>query len=354
MVASMAKWTAAIAADTPAPLLLPEPRVTFLMENDAWGRPTSSDRSYTMGVSVSKVNIATEENHNPWMNALEWVNQTLGLAAPVKANDPVGWLLASSNFTPRDITNPAPIPNDRPYASLLYGGPAYWSVRGDGSVLETELYAGLLGTGIGRSVQTWIHRQCCPDRLPQGWDNQIGKGGALTFLYHVRSIQPLPTGHETLGANVSLGWEVGYMTRLMAGASLAYGAELADRRNVALMAFSNPTYVLRAFEASAPKAGVGKGSSFWIDLEVSAIGYNQLLQGAWAGENRVRIPHREIEPIVAKINAGLELTFLFRCIGLGYESGSRLYLTQSWRTRDLRHNDETKHYWGGIVFTTPL
>lgn len=87
---------------------------------------------------------------------------------------------------------------------------------------------------------------------------------------------------------------------------------------------------------------------------MSSIAHNQLLQGAWGGDNRVRIPFHEIAPVVAKANVGVEFTVLLRKLGLFNDSGTRFYWTQSWRARDLRHNDETKHFWGGFIVTIPI
>lgn len=332
----------------------PSSRFSFLLENDMWGQPIQSDRNYTMGVSLAWLSEAKGPATNPWVRALEKVNGALNFAEPVKEGDSVGWLLAESAFTPRDIRTSSPITNDRPYASLLYGGPSYWSRQSDGRVMEAQLFVGILGLQIGRYVQTKIHERCCRDRLPQGWDNQIGNGGAPTFLYHVKSISTIGedlTGRTNL--NVSRGFEIGYMNRFMAGASFAYGAEPSDLKNAYLMTFGNPTAMLKS--TSFPqKNGNGKGFAIWLDLEVSAIAHNQLLQGAWGGDNRVRIPFREIAPIVAKVNAGIEFTILLRSLGLFSNSGTRFYWTQSWRSRDLRHNDETNHFWGGLVITTPI
>ncbi|MQA22843.1 DUF2219 family protein [Rugamonas sp. FT103W] len=330
-------------------------RFSLLVENDMWGQPVSSDRSYTMGVSLGWMTKAEGPSSNLWVNSLEKLNGVLGgVARPVGRDDPVAWLLAESAFTPQNITTKEPIPNDRPFASLLYGGPSYWVPGPDGQIRETQLYFGVLGLGLGRVVQTKIHERCCPDRLPQGWDNQIGNGGAPTFLYHVKNIVPVGQGwSDHAKFNVSGGYEFGYLTRLMAGASFVYGLEPADMRNVYLMTFANPTSNLKSLSANErPQAG--KGFALWLDVELSAIAYNQLLQGAWAGDNRVRIPHHEVAPVVAKVNAGAELTFLFRTLGIWNQSGSRLYWTQSWRSRDLRHNNETKHFWGGFIYTTPI
>jgi hypothetical protein len=326
-------------------------RFVTVVDNDMWGRP-ASDRNYTMGVSLAWFRQGKQEVP-VLQDALEYVNRITSInTTGADKSTPSIVVLANSAFTPGDICIREPIYNDRPYANLLYFGVGYWSGKDDSTITETQLQIGVLGTSIGREVQTFIHKRCCADRLPQGWDHQIGQGGSPTFLYRAKWIRPtvvsLPSGPE-LGFYNSAGFEVGYLTRAMAGAALYYGATKDDFESIAFAATANPVAHLKA--APSPN---GKGFSAWVDYEISAILHNQLLQGAWSGTNDVRYRWSETEPIVHKLNMGVELTFIPKLLGLWESPGPRLYLTQSWRSRDIKRFGQTKHYWGGFVFSVPM
>jgi len=335
-------------------------RAAWALDNDMWGHP-ASDRNYTMGLAYSRSREGppSEALVAPLFKALVWTNQLLRIdRTEPDAHTPTSWILASSNFTPKNITTPEPIHSDRPYASLLYLG-AGSRVRVADEITETQLQLGILGTSIGRVGQTAIHRVCCRDRLPQGWDNQIGDGGAPTFLYHVRQLRPLVEDRDALfgkySALLSYGAEAGYYARALAGASLYYGLTSADLQRIYIAAVASESQSdLKAEAFRAASEDKGRGFSLWLDYELSGFAYNQLLQGAWFGHNNVRFASSEIEHVVQRINAGVELTFLFRAVGLGRSSDARLYLTQSWKTRDIKASNESKHYWGGFMLSYPL
>lgn len=328
-------------------------RFVTVVDNDMWGRP-ASDRNYTMGVSLAWFRQGKQEVP-VLQDALEYINRITTINTNgADAKTPSIVVLANSAFTPGDIRIREPIYNDRPYANLLYFGVGYWGVKDDSTIIETQLQIGVLGTSIGREVQTFIHKRCCADRLPQGWDNQIGQGGAPTFLYRAKwtkpFVAPFPSG-QILGLYRSAGFEVGYLTRATVGASLYYGATKEDFENIAFNSTANPPSHLIDRQRRSSNA---KGFSAWVDYELSAIAYNQLLQGAWSGTNNVTYRWSETEPLVHKLNVGVELTFIPKLLGLWESPGPRFYLTQSWRSRDLKRLGMTKHYWGGFVVSVPL
>lgn len=326
-------------------------RFVAVVDNDMWGRP-ASDRNYTMGVSLAWFRQGRQEV--PLLqDALEYVNRATSInTSTADKTTPTVVILANSAFTPGDIRISAPIYHDRPYASLLYFGVGYWTRKPDSSIIETQLQVGVLGTSIGREVQKFIHRRCCADRIPQGWDNQIGQGGAATFVYRAKRTEslvlPFSSG-QVFGLYRSLGGEAGYMTKATAGAAIYYGATQDDYDNIVFGTTANPVSGL----IPRPRSS-GKGFSAWIDYEISGIFYNQLLQGAWGGTNNVTYRWHEIEPIVHKLNAGVELTFIPKLLGLWDSPGPRLYLTQSWSTRDIKRYSSTRHYWGGFVASFPM
>lgn len=341
-------------------------RATFTFENDMWGLPRS-DENYTWGMAYTR--HLSERPKDTVLLALFATHDFIGSALRLDSGtvNKVSWSLGHTNFTPFDLTDPSPIRNDRPYASLLYL--SVGSASQIGSVVrETGFELGLLGTNIGYAGQTAIHRWCCKDRLPRGWDNQIGDGGAPTFLYRTRWSRPLIPRKEIGGGAFEVSWSyganLGYYTRVLGGLSLAFGAtprDLNDLRQIGgdtnlkpLKTDQGPrptdTLWLAALEDTAPS----RGFSLWLDYEASLFAYNQLLQGAWAGRNHVRFGSDEIERVVHRATLGAELTFIPMWLGLMSGKDGRIYWTQSYKSEDLKGPAGRRHYWGGFLVSWKL
>jgi len=136
-----------------------------LWENDVFttGR---SDRHYTNGLRLSYI---TREDQ-VW----GWVARG-ARALPIFIEDGrirASFAVGQNLYTPEDIADPLPIPDDRPYAGWLYG--AIGLLADNGKVLDAvELSIGVVGPhAYGEEVQTWIHR-VIESPPPQGWDNQL-------------------------------------------------------------------------------------------------------------------------------------------------------------------------------------
>lgn len=340
-------------------------RASFSIDNDMWGLPRS-DENYTMGVAYTR--HLKKRPDDSVFRALflvhDFVGETFELARGVE--EKVTWSLASTNFTPLEIGESAPIRGDRPYASLLYLGVGS-SSQIDNAVRETGVEIGVLGTNIGYAVQTAIHRACCKDRLPRGWDNQIGDGGSPTFLYRTRWSRPLvarlSVGSGAFEALWSYGANLGYYTRLLGGLSLAYGAtprDLDDLRHVGGDTSLKPLGVGGGRTANLEVTKLGevqsspRGFSIWLDYEMSLFGYNQLLQGAWGGRNRVRFSSADVERVVHRVNVGTEFTFLPMWLGLMSGDDGRIYWVQSYKSKDLKEPAGRQHYWGGFFLSWKL
>lgn len=341
-------------------------RVTFTFENDMWGLPRS-DENYTWGLAYTR-HLAKRPDDSVLRGLFavhDFIGDTLRLDS--RTVNKVSWSLANTNFTPFDITDPSPITDDRPYASLLYL--SVGSTNQVGSVVrETGIEVGLLGTNIGYVGQAAIHRACCKDRPPRGWDNQIGDGGAPAFLYRTRWSQPLiprqPFGSGAFEASWSYGANLGYYARVLGGLSLAYGAtprDLNDLRQVGgdaalkpYKADQGPMPTDTIWPAALQSGPPPRGISLWLDYEVSLFAYNQLLQGSWTGRNRVRFSSSEIERVVHRATVGAELTFIPMWLGLMSGDDGRIYWVQSYKSEDLKGAAGRRHYWGAMLVSWKL
>lgn len=361
---------------------------SWSIENDAWGRifhPT--DRNYTMGVPVTEI-VHGEPSGTVWRAlwsvAHGW-DELLGQKPDPRFEEVSQWGWGNSTFTPKNLRTADPIPDDRPYASLLYvaGGystntaflsehlPATWPMLARTTVFEL----GVLGTNVSRDVQTAIHRRCCVDDIPKGWDNQIGQGGSPTFLLSEALSLQTPMVESAYGrtaGRASLGAECGYECGLFANATLAIGSTLNDvtyamsstapqvTNPVSLKAWGLRSPDDRAFGYSAPAQGLGA----YLTVEGRLLAYNELLQGAWTGSNRVTIPFGQARHAIGSATLGIDLSFATRIVCSAWRyavSGAvdpaacaphvHYYLVQGWHSRDMRNASEGSHYWGGIKFT---
>ena len=83
-------------------------------------------------------------------------------------------------YTPEDISTPAVIPDDRPYAGWLYSSLAIASIRLDhdegrrrDTKSEVKLQLGVVGPASrAEEIQKWTH-DLLNDEEPMGWDNQL-------------------------------------------------------------------------------------------------------------------------------------------------------------------------------------
>lgn len=75
-------------------------------------------------------------------------------------------------YTPKDIINPNPQPNDRPWGGLT--AVSYGELKSDDFVLtHWEMFAGVAGDwSHSDDIQEWFHRST-HNKMPGGWSNQI-------------------------------------------------------------------------------------------------------------------------------------------------------------------------------------
>lgn len=368
---TLAAWALLLAGLPPAQAEdPPQARWIVQIENDFLGA-APSDRNYTMGVSYGVLHdrYAADSWVAPGWRALAALNGLTGIESQGAEQATVAfWRLSSTNYTPNRLSPSTPIPRDRPYASLLSLGVGYVTEQSNGDMVDTEFRIGVLGTRIGESVQRAMHELCCPKRIPNGWRNQIGDGGAPTFLYRATWSRLLGLGRQDATSRTHLrlvlGGELGYTTRALAGLRLLHAGTPADVPVLgavdidgAPLRLPGPVQVASAEEPPAlppppPKRrklrGAGKGMSFWADYELSLVAYNQLLQGAWGGRNRVQFSREQIDTAVHRLTVGAELTFLPMLAGWMTSGDTRLYLTTSWRSRDITTEFGKNHYYGGL------
>lgn len=196
------------------------------VDQDVFFAP-ADDKDYTMGVQFDHPDVGWAAGVAGGMDPLsrfvlgggvhEAASVHWGVSAFTPLKGPNGRILAASQ----------PFPDDRPYASLLFG-----KVRrirwADRNAVTSELTAGVLGLGIAEATQTWIHENVSDDVHPGGWHNQISDDfslRSLTGAYRLHYQRLLAgdsgVGYDTPGfpGDVSVGVEAmaGYYTMARVG-----------------------------------------------------------------------------------------------------------------------------------------
>ncbi len=293
----------------------------------------NQDRDYTMGVAVE---FFDQKSGVYWLeDGLGWLAHRLGVGR-VNEKSTRSFILGSIAYTPDDIGNPAPIHDDRPYASLLYLGNK--RVRADeDAALGVELQVGLLGTPVAREVQRTLHSWyrdiagSVEPVEPRGWDHQISNGGEPTARLRLAWAERLV--HDTGNWDVATTWDLslGYQTNASAGLSARWGA------------IGSPFWTL-------PFDPINRGNFLpslsgdewyvWSAYRLRAVGYDVLLQGQFR-DSDVTFSADDLERFVHE--AGVGITWAWRPMQLTVSINAKTPELKTGVTATHR-----THVWGGL------
>lgn len=243
--------------------------------------------------------------------------------------------LGSVNYTPDDLSDPNPIHNDRPYASILYLSNK--RVRANSqSALGVELQVGFLGLSIGESVQSAVHHAyrsvAGTDEPvePKGWKHQISNGGEPTLRIRLTNSQRL--AHASwwdLAATGTL--SLGYQSNISAGLSGRIG-------KLASSFWSLPFDPINRGNLLPNKIGRGNELYFWGAYRLRLVGYDALLQGQFR-DSTVTFTGDEIERVIHEGAVG---------VAWGIDEW-QLSFSINGKTPELQNiASQRNHYWGGI------
>ena len=158
---------------------------SLYFDQDLFVPGTNEDRDYTMGLGIEVV-----EDQGP----LYLLGDVIDSIGPLLRLDKgagriyQSWFFGSVTYTPDDIGDPAPIYDDRPYASLLYLANKQ-VVADPHQVIGIEVMVGAIGLDVAEQVQSTVHqwvRDWSGDSEPEdpkGWRNQISDGGEPTLRW---------------------------------------------------------------------------------------------------------------------------------------------------------------------------
>jgi len=332
-----------------------------------WLGPWGGDQNYTMGVGLQ----LTGRIVRPVAWPLRQVDALFGLGrlhgrlarestALLPGDVPAYFeshslTLANGGFTPRRLDLAEPIPDDRPYASILSLTAGRSTIDPYGRrVLRTELTLGVLGLNLAKSVQTSIHtkRRRANQRKdpsavtpydPAGWPNQISDGGEPTAKYTATWLQALSesTPHDF---TLQLEGSLGYYTNAAVGFVGRVGWLRSDFWTVQ----TNP---LAAVNQGLRDQGGGDGSRvprrdrsrdkpeayLFGAARVRLVAYNELLQGGFR-RSAVELEDTEIERVLRELDAGATLSW----------KGLSATISLTRRSPEYRVGEPRTHTWGGI------
>jgi hypothetical protein len=214
-----------------------------------------------------------------WLaSALDWIDDALRLPSPGSPSEPRAFEIGVQLFTPRDLTAEEALPDDRPYANLVYASSSSVTRDEDRNVVrQTTFTIGVLGLPIVGDLHRALH-ELLKSPLPNGYAHQISDGGEPTFRYAFSSERLLASGtHHERPYSVRFGFtaSAGYLTDASAEIAVRSGPERVPW-------WSTPPPLtdyagqppIRPASAASPRGVVLEGG-----LAVRARVYNAFLQG---------------------------------------------------------------------------
>lgn len=156
---------------------------TLALENDL---TNDTDRYFTNGIRISRtspigdVPEAVVDAARPLIGTIGSVRWTVGVG--------------QNMYTPSDIRDANPDPDDQPYAGWLYGtvGVLNDLATGDGRRTQTsvQLSLGVVGpSALGEEAQKFVH-EIINSPEPQGWDHQLHDEPAVLLNVERRWVVP--------------------------------------------------------------------------------------------------------------------------------------------------------------------
>jgi hypothetical protein len=266
------------------------------------------DRDYTGGVTFGLTGMRAHEHPLSLAGALEHADRATRFAvwrgdATLEGEAlEIGLLL----FTPQNLAAAQPLPDDRPYANLLYAASSEVALdETRGTAFQSTLAVGVLGLRVAEAVQRAVH-SVVGSTEPQGYSHQISDGGEPTFMYSVSRYWLLAEssyrGHP-------------YALRFGAGASVGYlteaNLEITVRSDAPWWSSSAASADYAGHPAIGGPIPAAHGRPR-LQLEAGARlhvrGYNAFLEGQFRHSDVVYSAH-ELQPVLVDLWIGAATVF---------------------------------------------
>lgn len=314
----------------------------FYFDNDVFLGSTK-DRNYTGGIALTLAGNRATQYPFSLDGLLDGLNRLTGyqrLPLGDKSFQRHAIEFGLTLFTPDNIAAYEPIPNDHPYANLLFMANSQVAVDpGRGRMFQSNLLVGILGSPVGEQVQKRIHR-LTGSEPPHGWDNQISDGGELTFKHSLSVHQVLLSHKGNLSYDLRGGLEagLGYTTDLRASLTVRWG-----RLRTPWWSFTpHQNEYINLGQTLGDNAQQGpNGAEFylWGGIQLRYSLYNALLQGQFR-ESAVTFDRAELESLTTSTWLGVTKTF---------DDGLGISLVVQAQSNEIEDPDLPDTVWGGLV-----
>ncbi len=312
---------------------------SFYLDNDiVFGQ----DGEYTGGFAVSLSGRRAKE----WFFSLDpilgFLNDVTGVSD--LGNGPSSFTLHSfefgtTAFTPEDVEKEQPIPDDHPYAGLVFVNNVRRKTNPEKDVTyQSSFTLGVLGTRIVPELQDFTHNVTGSDD-PEGWDNQISDGGEPTFKYTLLRQDLLYSargeGFADMDLKSTVGGSIGYVTELRGGLNWRWG-------RLASSGWGFSPDFGEYVNMGTPVARKTKDGPFlqelflWAGAHARVRGYNALVEGQFR-DSEVTFDRSELRSVLGEANLGI--TF-------GFETGTRISAGVRARTPEIRDAEGSRPVWG--------
>lgn len=295
----------------------------------------NEDRDYTMGIAAEFFWQDKDAGLYPLDGAVKRIGQWLGLH---EKDDKIvrSFMLGSVTYTPDDLSDPNPIYDDRPYASLIYLNNKRVRVNRKNAT-GVELQAGILGLNFSGNIQTAFHtfyREQFDNPSvvnPEGWEHQISDGGEFTLRLRMSNSRLL-FEHPNIW-DISHSWSatLGYQTNLSFGLSGRFGGIASSPWTIPFDPINRGNFL---------PALAGNEWYGWTAYRLRLVAYDALLQGQFK-DSDVTFDWDDIRHIIHE--GGIGMTFTYQPM--------QFTLAVNGKTPELNTGISNRnHYWGGFYF----
>ncbi|MDO3386632.1 lipid A deacylase LpxR family protein [Gilvimarinus sp. SDUM040013] len=307
--------------------------VALAFENDILA-VGAGDRDYTYGLNIT---VSGGAARSGWLNPSrveQPLNRVLGLSFSHEPADKYSLELGVYGFTPDNITSFVPVPDDRPYASLVYAASySEWVNPEHNSSWQTSLSLGVLGLDLVGEAQNTIH-DWTDSSEANGWHNQISDGGEVTARYTLAH-QKLLHLSDSVEIKQTVQGSVGYLTE----ASYALGFR-AGKIHSNWWSFDPELTSYGEKSVVNDDRSLMSEHYFWGGVALKARGYNAFLQGQFR-HSALTYGHDELNHWVAEAWIGYTLAL---------RNGYRLSYVVRGHSSEVKSGTANRNLlWGGII-----
>jgi lipid A 3-O-deacylase len=289
--------------------------ITLVVENDSIGDGT--DNNYTSGIRLNYTKVGAN-----FPNIAYKIDQLIP-TFEINKTSSFYYSLGQSLYTPRNITQKAADPRDRPWAAFLYGSLGMVTFT-DNHTDEVEATLGVVGpAAMGEWAQKTVHKRLTGSPNPEGWSHQLKNEPGFMLAWQ-RGWPMFMNGQIA-----STFWSVKPYLGIAAGNIRTYG----DAGFILSLTPSESKWQDTPVRVSPAMPGTGiyeiprnKWSwSLFSGIEGRAVAHDIFLDGNTFAESR----SIEKKPFVADATAGLALTY-----GKTRISYTVVYRTKEFVTQD--------------------